>query len=168
MKRGARKAFTLVEILIVVIILGILAAIVIPQFTEASGEARVSNLMTNLQTIRSQLLLYKTQHLETYPAAGAGEDGTDFADQMTQYTDVDGALSATPDSDFPFGPYLQSVPVNPVSGDNAVTVVQAGDTAFSAPNADAGWWFNSVTGEFRANLTDARTTTDGETKLNEL
>jgi len=168
MNRVARKGFTLVEILIVVIILGILAAIVIPQFTEASGEARVSNLMTNLQTIRSQLLLYKTQHLETYPAAAAGEDGDDFADQMTKYTDVDGNVNATPDTDYPYGPYLQSVPVNPVSGDNTVTVVQAGDTAFSAPAADGGWWFNTVTGEFRANLTDARTTTDGTTKLNEL
>ena len=168
MNRVARKGFTLVEILIVVIILGILAAIVIPQFTEASGEARVSNLMTNLQTIRSQLLLYKTQHLETLPASGAGEDGDDFADQMTQYTDVDGSVNATPDSDFPYGPYLQTIPVNPVSGDNTVTVVQDGATAFAAPDADGGWWFNSVTGEFRANLTDARTTTDGVTKLNEL
>ncbi|MGB2753947.1 MAG: prepilin-type N-terminal cleavage/methylation domain-containing protein [Phycisphaerae bacterium] len=165
MKRVAKKGFTLVEILIVVIILGILAAIVIPQFTEASGEARVSNLMTNLQTIRSQLLLYKTQHLETYPAAAAGED---FADQMTSYTDVDGTVSATPDSDFPYGPYLQSIPVNPISGDNTVTVVLDGATAFAAPAADGGWWFNSVTGEFRANLTDARTATDGTTKLNEL
>ena len=168
MNRIARKGFTLVEILIVVIILGILAAIVIPQFTEASGEARVSNLMTNLQTIRSQLLLYKTQHVETLPASAAGEDGTVFANQMTSYTDVDGNVNATPDSDFPYGPYLQTIPVNPVSGDNTVTVVQDGATAFAAPAADGGWWFNSVTGQFRANLTDARETTDGTTKLNEL
>jgi hypothetical protein len=124
--------------------------------------------MTNLQTVRSQLLLYKTQHLENLPASAAGEDGDDFAAQMTQYTDVDGAVSALPDSDFPFGPYLQTIPVNPVSGDNTVTVVQDGATAFAAPAADGGWWFNSASGQFRANLTDARTATDGTTKLNEL
>jgi general secretion pathway protein G len=162
-----RKGFTLVEILIVVIILGILAAIVIPQFTEASSEARVSNLMTNLQTIRSQLLLYKTQHNEVYPAAAAGDDGDTFADQLTMYTDVDGNTNATPDTDYPYGPYLQSVPTNPLSGDNAVAIVQDGDTAFAAPANDGGWWFNTVTGEFRANLKDAHTTADG-TKLNEL
>lgn len=165
MKRAMKRGFTLVEILIVVIILGILAAIVIPQFTEASSEARISNLMTNLQTIRSQLLLYKTQHLEQYP--GDASDADVFAQQMTQYTDVNGNTSATPDSDHPFGPYLQSIPANPLSGDNTVTVVDDADTAFAAPETDGGWWFNKATGEFRANLTDAHTTSDG-TKLNEL
>jgi len=167
MKRAAKKGFTLVEILIVVIILGILAAIVIPQFTEASAEARVSNVMTNLQTIRSQLLLYKTQHLENYPADAAGEGHAEFEDEMTQYSDAQGGTSATPDANHPYGPYLQSIPANPISGDNTVTVVQNGATQFTAPAQDGGWWFNAVTGEFRANLTDAHTTTDG-TKVNEL
>jgi general secretion pathway protein G len=168
MKHTMERGFTLVEILIVVIILGILAAIVIPQFTEASSEARVSNLMTNLQTIRSQLLLYKTQHKEAYPAADTGDTGDTFVAQMTQYTDADGSTNATPSSSYPYGPYLMSVPSNPVSGNNAVVIQQTGTTAFSAPSADAGWWFNTVTGEFRANLTDSHTTTDGLTKLNEL
>jgi general secretion pathway protein G len=166
MKRAVKQGFTLVEILIVVIILGILAAIVIPQFTEASSEARVSNLMTNLQTIRSQLLLYKTQHLEHFPTDDA--TGHTFAEQMTQYSDVTGDVSATPSSSFPYGPYLQSVPANPISGSNAVAVEDDAATAFAAPEEDGGWWFNSGTGEFRANITDAHTTTDGLTKLNEL
>ena len=51
-----RKGFTLVEILIVVIILGILAAIVIPQFTSASSDARQSSLTSQLQTLRSQVV----------------------------------------------------------------------------------------------------------------
>ncbi|MFO8015432.1 MAG: prepilin-type N-terminal cleavage/methylation domain-containing protein [Phycisphaerae bacterium] len=167
MKRVATKGFTLVEILIVVIILGILAAIVIPQFTEASAEARVSNLMTNLQTIRSQLLLYKTQHLENYPADAAGEGDAEFEDEMCNYSDEDGVTQATPDSDHPYGPYLTSVPINPMSNDNTVRVVQDGAAVFAAPQADGGWYFNSVTGEFRADLTDTHTTSDG-TALNEL
>ena len=147
MKRYAKKGFTLVEILIVVIILGILAAIVIPQFTQASTEARISNLKTNLQTIRSQLLLYKMQHdAEAYPDAN-------FETQMTQYTDPQGGVSATPDATHTLGPYLQAIPINPVSNLNTVRVVTGAATAFAAPAAEGGWWFNSTTGEFRADLT---------------
>jgi len=157
MKRSVSKGFTLVEILIVVIILGILAAIVIPQFTQASTEARVSNLRTNLQTIRSQLLLYRMQHdNEAYP-------GDEFVVQMTTYTDFDGAAVATPDATHTLGPYLQSIPINPMSGDNTVRIVSGAATAFAAPAADAGWWFNSTTGEFKADLTtsDDHKTADG-------
>jgi general secretion pathway protein G len=162
MKRGS-KGFTLVEILIVVIILGILAAIVIPQFTQASSEARLSNLKTNLQTIRSQLLLYKTQHNEAYPA-------TSFSSQMTTYSDISGGTATSPDSTHSFGPYLQAVPLNPISNSNVsntIRMVTGAGTTFSAPAADAGWYFNSTTGEFRADLKDTWVTSDG-TKYNAL
>src|SRR5438477_10098419 len=62
-----QSGFTLVEILIVVIILGILAAIVIPQFTNASTDAKKSNLTSQLQTLRSQIQLYKLQHNDLPP-----------------------------------------------------------------------------------------------------
>jgi general secretion pathway protein G len=157
MNRTAKRAFTLVEILIVVIILGILAAIVIPQFTQASTEARVSNLRTNLQTIRGQLQLYKTQHNDIVP--------TTLSTQLVQFSDISGGVSATSDSTHTFGPYLQSIPVNPLSNSNAIRVVTGASTAFAAPTADAGWWFNSTTGEFRADLKDSWVTTDA-TKYN--
>src|SRR3954452_14514347 len=62
-----RGGFTLVEILIVVIILGILAAIVIPQFSNASTDARKASLLSQLQTFRSQIQLYKLQHNDILP-----------------------------------------------------------------------------------------------------
>ena len=65
--RGRNRAFTLVEILIVVVILGILAAIVIPQFTSASESAKSSSLVSQLQTLRSQFELYQIQHNGDYP-----------------------------------------------------------------------------------------------------
>src|SRR5579862_3947251 len=74
MQRKSR-GFTLVEILIVVIILGILAAIVIPQFTNASNDARKSNLSSQLQTLRAQIELYKLQHKETVPLLITGGGG---------------------------------------------------------------------------------------------
>ncbi len=58
-KNRLRRAFTLIEILIVVVILGILAAIVIPQFTDASQQAMESSVVTQLQTLRSQIELHE-------------------------------------------------------------------------------------------------------------
>src|SRR5438034_9855462 len=73
--RSRKGGFTLVEILIVVIVLGILAAIVIPQFTSASQDARKNSLVSQLQTIKAQLELTRLQHLDkdsaTFVAGGA-------------------------------------------------------------------------------------------------
>src|SRR4026207_276153 len=79
--------FTLVEILIVVIILGILAAIVIPQFTNASQDARESSLLSQLQTLRSQIELYKLQHRDTWPTATGLVAAAWSWDKMTTKTD---------------------------------------------------------------------------------
>src|SRR3954452_23602155 len=95
MYRTRKSGFTLVEILIVVIILGILAAIVIPQFTNASQDARKNSLTSQLQTIRSQLELYKMQHLDKAPdllfKTGTSTDWS----QLTLKTDKFGSTGAT-------------------------------------------------------------------------
>ena len=54
-----KTAFTLIEILIVVILLGILASIVVPQFASATDDARISACRTNVQTINTATALYR-------------------------------------------------------------------------------------------------------------
>ena len=143
-----RKGFTLVEILIVVIILGILAAIVIPQFTEASNDARESALASDLQTVRSQIELYKVQHNERLPHLK--EDGTadtaNFINRLTGRTDQDGKVNAAG----AFGPYLQKFPTNSfmsVAGANTC----AFGTADPAPvSTTVGWYFNTSLGKISA------------------
>ena len=130
--RRSRKGFTLVEILIVVIILGILAAIVIPQFTSASEDARKNSTSSLLQTIRSQIELYKLQHGDKWPtttgtAAAASWDWT-------------GLTSTTTYGGQTFGPYMQQVPKNPFNNRSAVE---------AAPSATAGFVFDA-TGKFYA------------------
>ena len=131
MKRK-NTGFTLVEILIVVIILGILAAIVIPQFTEASNDARASALASDLQTVRSQLELYKVQHLDTYPAKAT------VADQLTKRTNQAGTIGDDANT-YPYGPYLQKFPTNPfvATGGNEVDTTALG-------GGTKGWFFDGT------------------------
>jgi len=140
------RGFTLVEILIVVVILGILAAIVIPQFTSASESARSSSLVTQIQTIRSQLELAQVQHQGTYPDLVA-----DDWDVMTGETETDTAYTAGDASGNEVGPYLQQAPGNPFAADaNNPTVLAADDSE--------AWNYNNATGMIRAvvNLTAAQ------------
>ena len=138
----AKSGFTLVEILIVVVILGILAAIVIPQFTEAGEEARLSSLTSDLQTMRGQLELYEIQHNDNYPALAT------FAAQMCETSDINGNPSGSKLRADPFllGPYLQVVPLNPFTNDGIVTVVGWG---LGGAGTD-DWEYNENTGEIRA------------------
>jgi len=146
----AKRGFTLVEILIVVVILGILAAIVIPQFTGASTEAKLSSLVSDLQTIRSQIELYKLQHNEQLP--GAAASGESFEEALTEQTTVDGALFVEGSGDKAYGPYMQKLPTNQFV-DLATVNVALG--AAPLGNDDWGWAFNLTTGEFYPNYVDA-------------
>ena len=135
-RRRSQKGFTLVEILIVVIILGILAAIVIPQFTNASTDARNSNVASQLQTLRSQIELYKLQHSDSVPLLI-----TTGWTCMTEYTDITGAVSATKDSTHIYGPYYQTAPANPLSNSS---------TCAAAAGNSVGWVYNETTGTVSA------------------
>lgn len=134
------KGFTLVEILIVVVILGILAAIVIPQFTNASESAKFSSTVSQLQTIRSQIELYKNQHNDDWPTADGTSDGAwDWA-RLTAETELDG--SAPEAGDTVYGPYLQKTPDNPF--EDSATVDGTPDTDGTAA-AGVGWvWDGGV------------------------
>jgi len=131
-----RSAFTLVELLIIVIILGILAAVVIPQFSDASTDARVSSLQENLTAMRKQIDLYKHHHNGSFPTLAT------FVDQMTKKTNADGTLNAAGK----YGPYVQRIPNNPF------TVGGTGnDVTNTAAAAAKAWNYNETTGEFKAN-----------------
>jgi general secretion pathway protein G len=147
--------FTLVEILIVVIILGILAAIVIPQFTEASNDARVSAMVSDLQTVRSQIELYKIQHLDAHP--GTAVDGTTWAiaafkTQLMGRTDNKGTAVAV-GTVGALGPYLQKFPTNPFNSSDLVADGTAATDPVVQVDATNGWWFNHTTGSFGVNTT---------------
>lgn len=136
--RRGDSGFTLIEILIVVIILGILAAIVVPQFSSASSDARNSSLSATLATLRVQIQYYKLQHNDTLP------DLTKNWDFLTHKTDISGNID--PPNGPTFGPYLQTIPTNPLTG--GANPVAADGTAFIA-GADYIYDYNAGAGTGR-------------------
>ena len=139
------KGFTLVEILIVVVILGILAAIVVPQFTNAANEARQGNVATQTSTLENQIELYAAQNNGIYPTVA--QLNADPADGSTD------GWSVMID-----GTYIKEAPVNPFApGANATLVTVSAAANSAAANAEAnagdgtqGWYYNPDLGFIRA------------------
>src|SRR4051812_43654760 len=104
-----QRGFTLIEMLIVVVILGILASIVIPQFSNASINAKENMLKDELRYLRTQVVVYKAQHHDISPGYPGGDrtvaaTGADFIAQLTKPTNEFGVTNATPSPIFKFGP----------------------------------------------------------------
>ena len=154
--RTKKSGFTLVEILIVVIILGILAAIVIPQFTDASTSAKQNSLVSQVQTVRSQVELYKSAHSST----GATKLFTTASSQwqeLTKNTDLDGTLWVSGTSTgTKFGPYLQNPPVNNINSRTNVVIMAVPDETTTSAATVCGYIYDDSTGKFWATDTDSK------------
>lgn len=128
--RSIRRGFTLVEILIVVVILGVLAAIVVPQFAQASEEAAAGTTVYELEKLRRALDVYMARWDNALPQVEAGE-GTW------------GPLVAGN------GEYLKSAPMNPYVGSNGRVIV-LGNGPDAAFQTNYGWIFDASTGQIWA------------------
>jgi len=143
------------EILVVVIILGIIAAIVLPKFSNASATARASMLADDLRVIRTQIMVFKAQHNGVPPGhpncdTGVTPDSDTFVVQMTTATDTGGSTTAT---NRPYGPYLREMPTNPVNDKKTVRFVADG-AAMTAADSD-GWIYQPSATTFKADCPGA-------------
>jgi len=153
----AHRAFTIVEVLIVVFALVILAAVVIPQFSRASQQSRQSSLKDVLQYFKTQIAVFKAQHQDVppgYPGADPTSGPTSHAltNQLTEYSDVFCDLSLRAATAFQYGPYVKDMPVNPVNGMNTVKMV-GNNQPIPAPDGTTGWIYKPQTQELIPNLT---------------
>ena len=135
-----RNGFTLIELVVVILILGILAGVAAPKMFNTSAKARDNGLKQSLAIVRDAIELFHSQT----GALPVGPEGT-FKSSLKNYLR---------------GPF----PRNPVTEDEVVKVITAATT--TADNT-SDWLYNSQTGEFIANSTDAMAT-DSSIQYNEL
>ncbi len=154
----SKKAFTLVEIILVVTILGILGALVLPTFHGHIVMARETAVQDNLKVIRTQIELYKMHHNGITPGYINNSEAPTalLALQFTATTSVTGAVSPStiPAGIYVNGPYLKKVPVNSFNKLSTIAYVAQG-TAFSddVDGTSSGWLYKKETGEFKINQT---------------
>lgn len=146
----AGQGFTLVEILIVVMILAILAAIVLPKFSNASAIARASMLADDLRIIRMQVQVYRSQHNEVPPGYPDGDRSAApteeaFAAQMTRASDRTSKTAQPGTPGYDYGPYLREVPTNPLNGKRSVQIIADGAALPVAGDDTHGWVFQPAT-----------------------
>ena len=145
MSAKRRIGFTLVEVLIVVVIMAILAATIIPQFSDSSKDAKESNLRFNLHTLRSQIELYKSQHDGVVPQ-------TANLRELSNKTNLAGDLGNT--RTHKFGPYIRQIPANPFTDSNSVLLITVTPATIAQVTANDGWLYHQPTGEIWINHAD--------------
>ncbi len=136
-----RLGFTLVEVLIVVVIMGVLAAVVIPQFAASTDDARKSTAEFNLSTMRSIIQTYIGQHGSSLPVISATQT---MEDDLTKKTKTDGSV----DPNGAYGPYLVEFPENPFSSSTNVKIITNNPATSGDVTAggSGGWLYNKTTG----------------------
>jgi prepilin-type N-terminal cleavage/methylation domain-containing protein len=153
-KEHNKRAFTLVEILIVVVILGILAAIVMPLASGSALSAQESSLGIDLQLLKRFVLIYKVHHLEVAPGYPNGQTSSAptqdaFIAQATLASNSLGETAAIGTAGYERGPYMQMIPANPLN--KLKTIQMLGNAeSFPAEGDDShGWVYKASTGEIR-------------------
>ena len=153
-----KNAFTIIEVILVVTILGVLGALILPTFPGHIAGARESAARDSLRTMRSQIELYRWQHGGSLPGYvnGAGSPTATLQLQFTGTTAVTGQASpnTVPADPFLYGPYVKKLPENPLNMlSNIAYVAELTAFADAVDGTSSGWLYKKETGEFRINWT---------------
>ncbi len=170
--RAARRragAFTLVELVMVVTIIGIVAAIAVPRMSSTSTKASANALQATLLNVRTAIDCYYAEH-NRYPGYNPitlAPNGDEFVKQLTMYSDAAGKTSGTRSGTFKYGPYLRPpFPINPANDQSDVHVKPVSNSPNPA-DGSVGWIAVLSTGDFGVSASDAQLDVIGVTEVEE-
>ncbi len=169
-QRSQAQGFSLVELVIVVVIIGIVAAIAVPRISSAGTSASANALEATLTNVRKAIDIYYAEH-SAYPGyvpVTGTPNGDRFKAQLTLYSDAAGNTSATKSAVYKFGPYLRApFPTN--KANNLDTVTVKANTAVANPtNGSVGWIAVLSNGDFGISATTTQLDNMGITKTEQI
>ena len=124
-----RRGFTLVELVVVILILGILASVAAGRFADTAGQARDNGLRGTLKVVRTAIELYRARNDGRFP----GDDGTEAG------------LKAD------LKPHLRRFPGNPIKSNSTKVAVITAGTPLAFDGGSDAWLYDNQTGQFIAN-----------------
>ena len=147
-----KKAFTLVELLIVISILGIVAAILIPEMQGHTIVSKEAATKDNLRILRHAIEVYAVQHNGTAPGYDSGVvSATAFTNQLTMASNLAGQTAAPGTAGYDYGPYLPHIPENPFNNLGDVTMLADGASFPAEATGTSGWIYKPATRDIRLN-----------------
>ena len=136
------RAFSLIELVIVIIIMGVISAIAIPRMMKGAENADVTGLQADLAVLRGSIEMYRYEHA-AFPAA------LSIVAQLTTITQKDGLPWASGEK---YGPYVVKIPPLKTGihkGDTGIVGI-AGPPAVENAGAN-GWLYDESVGSIWAN-----------------
>jgi len=150
------RAFTLVELVMVVVIIGIVAGIAVPRMSSATTHASANALQATLMNVRTAIECYYAEHnrYPGYDPANGSANGVHFVKQLTMYSDAQGRTNTVRTSSYKYGPYLRKpFPVNLANNLDTVQV-KAKRSDPNPADGSVGWVAVLATGDFGVSATD--------------